>query len=188
MNNISFTSIKNISAVPCTVRSSTTADPKDYIKANAINVELDNYDSNDLFEYNKALESSTIPNVKHPVNPNFLNITTIKRYPDKDSKNFHILINNKELMVEDKNLAMLSFITKLLKKVSNFEESDFFIEKDYIIGDEAPRATCIGKDLRDYEDDDYLLTLASIHCADQVTDISKEAYDDISKRMIDYFS
>lgn len=138
MNNINFTGIKNVGY---TQRYYTQKG--EYVKTgdefteveneHFINFELtDDFNGNDLSEYKRIIRTTDLHNFVNPVNPNFLNIMISKDVVTDNlgpKKDYQIWINDsdRELEIKDKNLAMMSFIAKMLRKAANMPEINLLL-------------------------------------------------------------
>lgn len=207
--NISFTGIKNMGYQYRQYReayyedgSTEYLDPDedidkdDYdndIEEHYLTVQLtDDYNGKDLTEFRNQLKKADIVgNPLHPVNSNLLSIAVCKENLTEDCVKpmISLYINDvaEPLEINDKNLSILSFIAKLLKRVSNCKDKDFVVNKDYIEND-AATSIIIGDDLREDFGKYYDNLIDQAHSPEVVRNGAGEMCDIVTQRMIDYFS
>lgn len=212
MTQISFTGFKNISAI-----TTHALPPIDFakIKANeemddfekqmlidklikdntltiqSLNLQLkDDFNGKDLTDFNNAAKSSDLKNYRNPINQNFLNIN-IAQNNKKDI--FKIVINDKELKVKDENLKLISFIAKLLTRISKQPKEKLVVNETYL-EDKELSGVLINRITRNAmqspfkTEEDLERGIAALHGYDNVSKVSKDMSDKITEHMIEYFS
>lgn len=157
-----------------------------------INLELtDDENGQDLTEFRKQIKTTDLKgDCLHPVRKNLLNIAIIEeKYTDNTKPDVSIIINNHpdELEINDKNLPMFSYITKLLKRISKADDESFIITKDYLQND-AATSIIPGEDLSEEYSKGYIYKLGEIHAPDNVKKGAENMSKIITDRMLDYFS
>jgi hypothetical protein len=202
---VSFTGFKNVGFVPSKIYPTIGKDENGqsihsddiYVDINTINLQLtDDSNGKDLSEYKNQIRGLKNKYEMHPVNSDFLNISTLKGHIDEDGvqiepeDSFAILVNGKPLPIKDENLPIISYIAKLLKRVQNQKEHEFVVNNDYISGDDVGKSMVLGHDLSKTFDSrrDYMLGVQIMHNPSQVHDGAKNILDDITEKMIEYFS
>lgn len=199
MNNINFTGIKNVGY---TQRYYTQKG--EYVKTgdefteveneHFINFELtDDFNGNDLSEYKRIIRTTDLHNFVNPVNPNFLNIMISKDVVTDNlgpKKDYQIWINDsdRELEIKDKNLAMMSFIAKMLRKATNMPENKFVVNRDYLDSYDAKSAIIMGENLEDTYKELYPAKIRKIHSPKNVKRGAEEMNDLVKDMMFDYFA
>ena len=196
--NINFTGIKNIGYETRTYRqlvpeSINSREFSEEEQEHFINLELtDDYNGNDLSEYKRIIRTTDLQNYTNPVNPKFLNIM-ISKDVVKDNigsqKNYQIWINDStnELEIKDQNLPMISFIAKILTKISNTPENQFIINKDYINGDDAKIAIVMNENFEDTYKNYYPQKIKQVHSPNNVKNGAAKMNEAIKDMMFDYF-
>ncbi len=207
--NISFTGIKNMGYQLIQYREAyyedgTTEylnpgediDKDDYdsdVEEHYLTVQLtDDYNGKDLTEFKNKLKTADIEgNPLHPVNSSLLNITVCKENLTDDFTKpmISLYLNDatEPLEINDKNLSILSFVAKLLKRVSVSKDKDFVVNKDYLESD-AATSIIIGEDLREDFGKYYDQMIDQAHSPEVVRNGAGEMSDILQQRMIDYFS
>ena len=199
MNNINFTGIKNVGY---TQRYYTQKG--EYVKTgdefteveneHFINFELtDDFNGNDLSEYKRIIRTTDLHNFVNPVNPNFLNIMISKDVVTDNlgpKKDYQIWINDsdRELEIKHKNLAMMSFIAKMLRKAANMPENKFVVNRDYLDSDDAKSAIIMGENLEDTYKELHPAKIRKIHSPKNVKRGAEEMNDLVKDMMFDYFA
>jgi hypothetical protein len=153
-----------------------------------INTQLfDDCNYKDLSLYKKALEGSDIAGEFHPINPDMINIQTVK-VNSPQGQTLYLVLNNNLVKINDKNLKLISFIAKLLKRIANENPNNFIINKDFIESEDAAFATTCGKDMRKIiGSEKYKMFLNYTYMPQHVKAISKKIFLDIQSGMEEYF-
>jgi hypothetical protein len=148
---------------------------------------LDDFNGNDLSLYKKALASSDIAGEFHPLSSDMVNIQTVK-VNSPQGQTVYLVLNNNVVRIKDKNLKLISFIAKLLKRISNENPSNFVVNRDFIEGEDAAFATICGKDMRNvFSKERYKTFLDYAYRPQDVKAIAKDLFSDIQSGMEEYF-
>jgi hypothetical protein len=154
-----------------------------------INTQLtDDFNGKDFETYKAILKRSQIAGRYHPLNKKMINIQTVKTY-NPDGNEFQLYVNDNQVKINDENLGLISFVSKLLKRIAKEKPDKFEINNDFIEGEEPALATSIGTNLREVFDDEYKYKefLQSAYEPTAIKGVSKEEFNDIQKCMEEYF-
>jgi hypothetical protein len=198
---VSFTGFKNVGYVPVVYYPAVAKDEegnevhsKDvFLDIKSLNLQLtDDVFGKDLSEYKDKLSHAKFEPASHPISSDFVNISTIEPHANGEiyKDQFLISLNGREVEVKDENLPMLSFLAKLVRRVSEQPAEKFVVNNDYVNGDEVASSICLGHDLsEDFETpDDYKKGILYIHNPVQVHDGAQDIKEQIDDKMLDYFS
>ena len=151
----------------------------------------DDYYGKDLTEFKKALLSSDLVGAQNPIGYDFLNISIeSEEYQDdlyKDSA-VSFYINGNELEVNDKNLRLFSFVSKLLKRISQAPEEKLVYNRDFVNEEEADSAIVVGDNLMNIFGPNYLAVKKDVYSAKRAIQGSGIMFDEIQNTMMDYFA
>ncbi len=193
---INFTGIKNPGYYSSKIYTTTQYDENNveysednYIDVKYVNMELtDDFNGKDLSEYKKLLKKSNVEYLKHPINPNFLNIGVLKGELPAD-KETYLFVNGTLLEVEDKKLPIISFMMKKLIQLKD-NINIAHIDKDFYKSDIASNTLMLGRDIRDdyhyYEDP--LPDLKKYYTPKYISHTAKNMFDLLDKKMLEYFN
>ncbi len=190
--NINFTGIQNIGYKVQDYQVENSRTYKQKCDEHFINLQLTNDENgNDLTEFKNKLATSDIASNINYNHPDYLNIIfskeTIIDYDDK-STDLNIIINDEdELEVNDRNLPLLSHIAKLLTRISQSDDDQFMITKEYLEND-AATAIIPGENLEDEYGNDYFYKIVQDHSPKTVKQGATKMSEILTERMIDYFS
>lgn len=190
--NVSFTGIKNI-GYEYREYDEGNEDFNDNSTEHFLTVQLtDDFNGKDLTEFRNKVKTSTLKDYFHPVNPDLLNICMAKEVISDNlakSSELSIYINDSEdeLHVEDKNLTMLSYIAKLLTKISKLPDHKIKVDENYLEID-AQKSIILGNDLRSDYGEYYDDIIHQVHSPDTVKQGAAEMSKILTDKMIDYFS
>ncbi len=160
-----------------------------YVQTDCLNTQLsDDKNGRDLSDFYEALAKSEIKDAKNPLDPRFVNFAIVEAHPDTHA--FQFIMNNKYLEINDENIPIISFISKLLKGISNGQEADFDVTHEYVEDPNTPNKIILGLDIRDNfsNQEDFQNYMEYIHDPDVVKDGSASMLDHVTQKMIDYFS
>lgn len=190
--NVSFTGIKNI-GYEYREYDDGNEDFNDNSTEHFLTVQLtDDFNGKDLTEFRNKVKTSTLKDYYHPINPDLLNICMAQEVISDnigESTELSIYINDSEdeLHIEDKNLSMLSYIAKLLTRISKLPERAIKVDEDYLEND-AQKSIILGNDLRADYGEYYDNIIHQVHSADTVKQGAEEMSEILTDKMIDYFS
>jgi hypothetical protein len=192
--DVSFTGFKNtsysdvIKQTQSLVNKSKCPSQYNTVYIQTINTQLfDDFNGKDLSLYKKALASSDIAGEFHPLSSDMVNIQTVK-VNSPQGQTVYLVLNNNVVNIKDKNLKLISFIAKLLKRISNENPSNFVVNKDFIAGEDAAFATICGKDMRKILGKvKYKKLLDYAYRPQDVKAIAKDLFSDIQSGMEEYF-
>ncbi len=155
--DINFTGFKNIGSISANLNDlmivgknelKITSSPGNRINAKILNIHLtDDYNGKDLAEFYKTAKKSSLNNYLNFVNKDFLNILFVKNNYERAAKG--IFINNSPLELKDENLSFLSFLSKLLNRISETPSDKLIINKNYLESEDASKALVLMYDLKD---------------------------------------
>lgn len=160
-----------------------------YIKACHFNTELtDDTFGQDLTKYNEVLKNSAMPEARNNIYSRYMNITTLR--PNYSQDDVNILLNGIPVEICDKNIPLITFISKILNKISEQSDNEFKISEDYSVIDDGSIAVAYGQNLETncISDEDYFDTMLAIHDPENIKNGVNEIIENITDRMIDYFS
>jgi len=160
-----------------------------YVKTDCINTQLsDNKNGRDLTDFYDALAKSEIKDAKNPLDSRCVNFAIIEAHPDTHA--FQFIMNNKNLEINDENIPIISFITKLLKNISNGQKADFDLTDEYMNDMNTPRKIVLGLDIRDNfsNQEDFQNYMEYIHDPEVIKSGSEDMLNHVTEKMIDYFS
>ena len=209
--NINFTGIKNVGYLHRNLREAYDAenetvrylDPdddsiekEDYdtdIDEHYLTVHLtDDYNGKDLTEFRNVLKRSKL--VGNPLNSNdsaIVSFAVTKEYPtdiyEKPQTYFYLNECDEPIPMEDKNLGLISFLAKLVTRVSKTENKDFLVNRDYL-DTIAATSMIYGENLKAEFGEDYNKEIRIAHSPQVVRDGAKEITKLVQDRMMDYFS
>jgi len=183
---VSFTGFKNIGCIQ-------SSDSQDFTRAH-INIQLtDDYNSKDLSQYKALLNKPGMSIYRNKLNSKFINIATQNK-SSKKGNDFTIYVNNCLMPITDENLPMLSFITKLLRRVKETPKSELVVNNDYKTDPDTAKLIIPGFDFRSHynkenqNEEYYQMSMDIIHSPETVHEGSKLIFGQIQNKMIDYFS
>ena len=158
-----------------------------------LNIQLtDDYNGKHLSAYKKALQKAELSakEYENPINKNFLNIyisdDIIQEEHSKYTEN-EILINNKEVALNDKTLPFFSYLAQLIREIAQKPEKDFIVNKDYIDSDDAKLGITIGNNMEEIFKEDYQEVLKDTLDPENVKEGAKMMDNVIMKFMQKYF-
>lgn len=160
-----------------------------YIKACHFNTELaDDVFGQDLTKYKEVLEGSAMPEAKNNIYSRFMNVSTLR--PNYSPEDVNILLNGIPVEICDENISLISFISKILNKISKQPENKFIMSGDYSVIDDGSISVAYGQNLEENctSDEDFLDTIIAIHDPNNIKNGVNEMIENITDRMIDYFS
>lgn len=200
---INFTGIRNIGYERRYYEQSSANDPNEEFddeyfeekeQEHFINIELtDDVFGNDLTEYKNIIKTTDLKNYTNPINPNFLNImmskdevkTNLEKITDYQ---FWINDSENEFVVNDQNLKMLSFIAKILRRISNTPDEKFVVNQDYLNNDDAKDSVILGEDLKETYGEYYDDAKLQIHDPEHIKNGAKKMNNILQEVMMDYFA
>jgi len=165
---------------------------REHIDEKFLSIQLiDDRNSKDLTEYKKALSTSDLLRTPNPIGREFLNIAIIDEALETDlgmQKKRTFYINDDELEINDKNLPFLSYIVKLVKKVSRTPEEEFVHNRDFVEGPEALYSVLLEEDV-----DEAYAELAEPIKQKVFEPVcikygANKMYNDFQNSMMDYFA
>ncbi len=160
-----------------------------YITACHFNTELtDDVFGQDFTKYKEVLENSAMPEAKNNIYSRFMNISTLR--PNYSPEDINIFLNGIPVNICDENISLISFISKILNKISKQPENEFTISGDYSVVDDGSIAVAYGQNVEEnsISDEDFLNTIIAIHDPKNIKNGVNEMIKNITDRMIDYFS
>lgn len=200
---INFTGIRNIGYERRYYEQSSANDPNEEFddeyfeekeQEHFINIELtDDVFGNDLTEYKNIIKTTDLKNYTNPINPNFLNImmskdevkTNLEKITDYQ---FWINDSENEFVVNDQNLKMLSFIAKILRRISNTPDEKFVVNQDYLNNDDTKDSVILGEDLKETYGEYYDDAKLQIHDPEHIKNGAKKMNNILQEVMMDYFA
>ena len=199
--NINFTGVKNIGYFNRqfvddnefrNLRDDVEVENENYycLDEKFLTVQLtDDYNGKDLTEFKKAISTSDLKRkYPNPVGNDFLNIFVEKEEYKKDlteGSKVSYFINGEELKINDKNLKFISYVSKLMKKISQTPENKLVYNRDFVNGEEADKAIILGVDLIDTP---FYFAKNDIYSPSQAISGSKLVFNEIQDTMMDYFA
>ena len=152
----------------------------------------DDYNGKDLTEFRNKLKISDIKdNFMRPASSDLLTINVDKENLTEDYTKplISLYLNGayEPLEINDKNLSLLSFIAKLVKRVSTMPDNQFVVNRDYL-ENEAETSLVPGNNLRLNFGKYYKELIEQEHSPEFVKDGADTMAKIITERMIDYFS
>ncbi len=163
------------------------------VEEQMISVQLtDDEDGNDLTEFKKLLSQTNLKNTLNPLNEDRFTFTISKETVKEEHEtieDYEIYVNNadKELTVMDKNLKILSFIAKLLTRISESPDEKLAPNIDFLYSEEAAKSTIPGTDLREDMGDRYEDEIRWVYNPEMVREGAQEMCDNFQDIMLDYF-
>lgn len=131
INNVSFTGIRNIAGMEFSRKAPT-------VSKSLSMVLRDDFDGKDLTEFRNVIKkvTDTPSKFNNEISSEILNIECISgggRFPDG------VAVNGELLEVNDKNLPVFSYISKLTRKIGSMPDKNMVIDNDYrdYVADEA---------------------------------------------------
>lgn len=200
---VNFTGIKNIgyenrfytkSSVGYEDESDYEKDFQEREQEHFINLELtDDVYGKDLTEYKNIIKTTDLRSYTNPVNPKFLNLMISKdELADNlgTKKSYQLWINDSEneFAVTDSNLKMLSYIAKLLRRISATPDGQFKVNNDYIDSDDAKYGIILGENLEETYGDNYDTAIRNIHNPENVKNGAENMNNLLKEIMMDYFA
>ncbi|MGN0030664.1 MAG: hypothetical protein ACI37Q_01760 [Candidatus Gastranaerophilaceae bacterium] len=209
--NINFTGIKNVGYLHRNLREAyddenetvryldpddDSIEKEDYdadIDEHYLTVQLtDDYNGKDLTEFRNVLKRSKI--VGNPLNSNdsaIVSFAVTKEYPTDEFESpqtyFYLNECDDPIPMEDKNLGLISFLAKLVTRVSKTENKDFLVNRDYL-DSIAATSMIYGENLKAEFGKNYDKEIRIAHSPQIVRDGAKEINKLVQERMFDYFS
>ncbi len=131
INNVSFTGIRNIAWAEFSRQAPT-------VSKSLSMVLRDDFNGKDLTEFRNVIKkvTDTPSKFNNEISSEILNIECVSgggRFEDG------VFVNNELLEVNDKNLPVFSYISKLTRKISSIHDKDMIVDNDYrdYVADEA---------------------------------------------------
>jgi len=159
-----------------------------YIKACHLNTELsDDESGQDLTAYKQLLENSAMPEAKNNIYSRFMNVSILR--PNYSPNDINLFLNGIPIDICDKNIPIISFVSKILNRILKQPEEDFIITSDYSPVDDGAIAVAYGQNLEENctSDEDFFDTIIGIHDPKNIKKGVEEIIGGITDRMIDYF-
>ena len=128
INNVSFTGIRNIAWTEFSRKAPT-------VSKSLSMVLRDDFTGKDLTEFRNVIKkvTDTPSKFNNEISSEILNIEGGGRFPDG------VAVNGELLEVNDKNLPVFSYISKLTRKISSMSDKNMVVDNDYrdYVADEA---------------------------------------------------
>ena len=194
MNSINFTGVKNIGAL-----TAIGADPNQQRLStnNFLLVNLtDDYNGKDLTNFKDAVRkcNAKVGSFINDKNSNFVHITyTTVSNPENETEQCvsSLRVNGKKVILKDENLPLFSFIAKLTDRISDINDEDFVLNRDFVTGPEARELIIPGADVAEianqqgFDLEEFLDHIYS----PAVTRLNAQAINQgVQKMMMDYFA
>ncbi len=159
-----------------------------------LNMQLtDDYFGKHYTDFKNALEKSRLPyfKFKNPINKNFLNIFINRElYKEKGitQKETTFFINDRGLVLEDKNLPFFTYLAKLVREIAHKPVKDFVVNNDYLESEDLSRGMCIGEDMIGIFGKNFYDEARAMHEPSSVKIFADEMDNVIESEMMDYFN
>ena len=194
MNTINFTGVKNIGGLSAI---SPDMAHQRVVSNNFLLVNLtDDYNGKDLTKFKEIIRKCNpmIGSFTNEQNSNFVHIayTSVRNPEDETGQTrSNLRINGKKVILKDENLPLFSFIAKLTGRISDIDDEDFVLNRDFVTGPEARELIIPGADIAEIAKDknlDLEEFLDHIY-SPQVTRCNAQVINQgIQKMMVDYFA
>lgn len=189
-----FTGVKNLSYLKIKHYKQKTKNPNQPLERYVLNMQLtDDATGNDLTEFRTLIKNTGINNFsKHPINPEFLNIEIFTNSTYSESGQM-IFLNRQGLKISDNILSIMSYVGKLLKRITNMEDKEFTLENQYFNPINLRKSTLMGEDIFDIlpknlSPKEKENIISDLHSAQNVKDGTTEMLNIFQDEMINYFS
>lgn len=188
-----FTGIRNLSYLKIHHANQKTKIPSEPMERYVLNMELTNdATGNDLAEFQTLLKKTGLRTQKHPLNPNFLNIEMFTNSGYSDTGRV-IFLNRVGIKITDNMLPMMSFVGKLLKRISNMREQDFQFDRLYWTSNNVSKNTLMGEDILEFVPNglsikEQVEIIRGLHSPTAVANGCKKMSKIFTDEMVDYFS
>ncbi len=188
-----FTGIRNLSYLKINHGNQKTKIPSEPLERYVLNMELTNDSAGkDLEEFKNILKKTGLKTYTHPINPNFLNIEIFTNSGHSDTGRI-IFLNRVGIKLTNNVLSMMSFIGKLLKRVSNMKEEDFILDKKYLNNETIRKSTLMGEDIlgiisKNLTDKQKIDIINGLHSSNAVAEGASKMSKIFTDEMINYLS
>ncbi len=158
-----------------------------------LNIQLsDDIDGKDLTEFRDNVKRTGLKNYSHPIYPNMLSLAISKDVVQEGyAKNidYQVYINeaNKELALNDDNLFMFSYLSKLLNRIADTPNHKLKVEDAYLKADEAAESVILGENLKKTYGEAYSYEMQRIHSPKIVKEGAAKMAKLIQEMMMQYF-
>lgn len=188
-----FTGIKNLSYLKIQHANQETKIANQPLDRYVLNMQLtDDANGNDLTNFRSLLQKTGIQLRNHPINPEFLNIEIFTNSAHSESGRI-IFLNRTGLKIKDDILSMMSYIGKLLKRITNMKEQEFRLDEQYCIPENLCKSTLMGQDILEILPQNLSITkqrnvIANLHSEQNVKDGTTKMFNIFQDEMLDYLS
>ena len=186
---INFTGIKNMGAVNAVM-------PMEGQQMSVISFQVTDDDSgNDLTRFKKALEKSGTPerySTAFDEGLVSLNVIHEAKEEEYEPDRYNFYLNGSKLDVNDKNLALYSFLANTTSNICSKKDNEFKVENEYISSQAFIKGTSVGHFIRSMFTSNPQIDLGALfnalHNKDNVKTNSQIINDAINSTMYDYFA
>lgn len=159
-----------------------------------LNMQLtDDFNGKHYTEFKNALEKSnlSLSDFRNPINNNFLNIFFNREFYKENGKILKdtiFSINDRDIMIKDKNLPLFTYLARTIREISQKPEEKFVINEDYLASEELSKGMCMGDDLKKIFGENYYDEARRMHNPSDVKDCAKLMDNLLQSEMYDYFN
>lgn len=188
-----FTGIKNLSYLKIQHANQETKIANQPLERYVLNMQLtDDANGNDLTMFRSLLKKTGIPLRDHPINPEFLNIEIFTNSAHSESGRI-IFLNRTGLKIKDDILSMMSYIGKLLKRITNMKGQDFLLDQQYCTPENLRKSTLMGQDILEILPKNLSSTqqkniIGNLYSDKNVKDGTTKMFNIFQDEMLDYLS
>ncbi len=159
-----------------------------------LNMQLtDDFNGKHYTEFKKALKKSDLSfaDFKNPINNNFLNTLFYREFYKENGKVLKdtvFSINDRDIMIEDKNLPILSFLARTIREIAQKPKEKFVVSEEYLNSDNLSKGICFGDDLKKIFGKNYYDEAKRMHEPLEVKNCAQKMDDIMHMEMMDYFN
>lgn len=151
-----------------------------------LNVHLkDDLAGRDLTEFRTAIATTDCPGKRHPINSEFINISTLKNSKISamgEQNTYKFFINGKPMNVNRQNMKFFTYLAKLLKKIQEIPEKKLVVNEDFKNGEDVYTSLILG----DRVQTDYSKYIPKMFSHDNITLRAKELMSNLQEAMEEY--
>ena len=196
MDKINFCGFKNVGyfrRIACDGNPFEQNVKNTFIDENFLNIQLlDDFNGKDLSEFKKLLSTTDMARTQNPIGRDFVNLAVVKEHSVENGQlvdDYTFFINDDRLDVNDGNLKFLSYIVKLVRRISETPEEKFVKNVDFVDGFEANRAIILGEDIDEIGREAGLPFMRkSLYNPKNAKDGATHMFNEMQNVMTDYFA
>jgi len=180
--DVNFTGLRNIYGLKYNELIKNGSNISDVNERVFLNVHLrDDKYGNDLSEFKSAISTTDATRTRHPVNSDFINISTEKT-PVGSQNRYKIFINGSEMNVNRQNMRFFTYLAKLLHKIQEIPESKLIVNEDFKNGEDVYNSLILDKNIQA----EYGRYIPKMFTHNNITSRAKELMDNLQDCMEQY--